>query len=79
MTHQEGGPPLPTARHVAVPAHMDARPVVAGLLGLAEDDVHVADVRQNSARIHAETSIPVKDCVRGLVDDIATGALREVA
>ncbi|MEO7746062.1 MAG: carbonic anhydrase [Actinomycetota bacterium] len=37
-----------------------------------------ADVRQNIARIHAETSIPVKDSVRGFVYDVATGALREV-
>ncbi len=38
-----------------------------------------ADVRQNIARIHAETAIPVKDSVRGFVYDVATGALREVA
>ena len=37
-----------------------------------------ADVRQNIARIHAETAIPVKDSVRGFVYDVATGALREV-
>jgi len=37
-----------------------------------------ADVRQNIARIHAETSIPVKDSVRGFVYDVATGGLREV-
>ena len=37
-----------------------------------------ADVRQNIARIHAETSIPIKDSVRGFVYDVATGALREV-
>ena len=38
-----------------------------------------ADVRQSIARIRAETSIPVKDSVRGFVYDVATGALREVA
>jgi len=37
-----------------------------------------ADVRQNIARMHAETAIPVKDSVRGFVYDVATGALREV-
>jgi carbonic anhydrase len=37
-----------------------------------------ADVRQNIARIHAETSIPIKDSVRGFVYDVVTGALREV-
>ena len=37
-----------------------------------------ADVRQNIARIHAETAIPVKDSVRGFVYDVATGALHEV-
>ena len=37
-----------------------------------------ADVRQNIARIHAETSIPVKDSVRGFVYDVVTGGLREV-
>ena len=37
-----------------------------------------ADVRQNIARIHAETAIPVKDSVRGFVYDVATGTLREV-
>ena len=37
-----------------------------------------ADVRQNIARIHAETSIPVKDSVRGFVYDVAKGTLREV-
>jgi len=37
-----------------------------------------ADVRQNIARIHAETSIPIKDSVRGFVYDVTTGALREV-
>ena len=38
-----------------------------------------ADVRQNIARIHAETAIPHKESVRGFVYDVATGALREVA
>ncbi len=38
-----------------------------------------ADVRQSIARIHAETSIPVKDSVRGFVYDVKTGKLREVA
>lgn len=37
-----------------------------------------ADVRQNIARIRAETAIPVKDSVRGFVYDVATGSLREV-
>ena len=37
-----------------------------------------ADVRQSIARIHAETSIPLKDSVRGFVYDVATGVLREV-
>jgi carbonic anhydrase len=37
-----------------------------------------ADVRQNIARIKAETSIPLKDSVRGFVYDVATGKLREV-
>ena len=37
-----------------------------------------ADVRQSMARIHAETSIPIKDSVRGFVYDVSTGALREV-
>ena len=37
-----------------------------------------ADVRQNIARIHAESSIPLKDSVRGFVYDVATGSLREV-
>jgi carbonic anhydrase len=37
------------------------------------------DVRQNIARIHAETAIPHKESVRGFVYDVATGALREVA
>lgn len=38
-----------------------------------------ADVRQNIARIKAETSIPHKESARGFVYDVATGALREVA
>lgn len=38
-----------------------------------------ADVRQNIARIHAETAIPVKNSVRGFVYDVATGKLREVS
>ncbi len=37
-----------------------------------------ADVRQSIARIHAETSIPVKDSVRGFVYDVTKGSLREV-
>ncbi len=37
-----------------------------------------ADVRQNIARIRAETSIPHKDSVRGFVYDVTTGVLREV-
>jgi len=37
-----------------------------------------ADVRQNIARIRAETAIPVKDSIRGFVYDVTTGALREV-
>lgn len=37
-----------------------------------------ADVRQSMARVHAETSIPIKDSVRGFVYDVSTGALREV-
>jgi len=36
------------------------------------------DVRQGMARIHAETSVPVKDSVRGFVYDVQTGDLREV-
>jgi len=36
------------------------------------------DVRQNIARIKADTSIPMKDAVRGFVYDVATGSLREV-
>jgi carbonic anhydrase len=38
-----------------------------------------ADVRQNIARIKAETAIPHKDSVRGFVYDVATGKLREVS
>jgi len=38
-----------------------------------------ADVRQNIARIRAETAIPHKDSVRGFVYDVATGKLREVS
>ena len=37
-----------------------------------------ADVRQNIARIKAETSIPVKDSVRGFVYDVVSGKLRDV-
>jgi len=37
-----------------------------------------ADVRQSIARIHVETSIPVKDSVRGFVYDVSTGQLNEV-
>jgi carbonic anhydrase len=36
------------------------------------------DVRQNIARIRAETAIPHKESVRGFVYDVATGLLREV-
>jgi len=36
------------------------------------------DVRQNIARIHAETSIPAKDSVRGFIYDVHTGRLLEV-
>ncbi len=36
------------------------------------------DVRQNIARIKAETAIPVKDSVRGFVYDVVSGKLREV-
>jgi len=36
------------------------------------------DVRQNIARIHAETAIPLKDSVRGFVYDVTDGTLREV-
>ncbi len=37
------------------------------------------DVRQNIARIRAETSIPLKDSVRGFVYDVTDGTLREVS
>ncbi|MDM8084015.1 carbonic anhydrase [Cellulomonas cellasea] len=37
-----------------------------------------ADVRQNIARIRAESAIPHRDAVRGFVYDVATGGLREV-
>ena len=37
-----------------------------------------ADVRQNIARIRAETAIPHKESVRGFVYDVAKGSLREV-
>jgi carbonic anhydrase len=37
-----------------------------------------ADVRQNIARIHAETSIPHKESVRGFVYDVVKGSLSEV-
>ncbi|MGB5950926.1 MAG: carbonic anhydrase [Ornithinimicrobium sp.] len=37
-----------------------------------------ADVRQNIARIRADTSIPHKESVRGFVYDVSTGELREV-
>jgi carbonic anhydrase len=36
------------------------------------------DVRQSIARIQAETSIPLKDSVRGFVYDVKTGKLDEV-
>ena len=36
------------------------------------------DVRKGIARIHAETSIPIKDSVRGFVYDVTSGSLREV-
>jgi carbonic anhydrase len=36
------------------------------------------DVKQNIARIKAETSIPHKESVRGFIYDVATGGLREV-
>ncbi len=38
-----------------------------------------SDVKQNIARIQADTSIPVKTSVRGFVYDVRTGALREVS
>lgn len=37
------------------------------------------DVRQSIARIVANPFIPVKDCVRGFVFDVATGVLNEVS
>jgi carbonic anhydrase len=37
------------------------------------------DVKQNIARIKAETAIPHKESVRGFIYDVATGGLREVA
>ena len=37
------------------------------------------DVKQNIARIKAETSIPFKDSVRGFIYDVKTGGLREVS
>ena len=37
-----------------------------------------ADVRQNIARIHAETAIPHQDAVRGFIYDVANGTLREI-
>jgi len=37
------------------------------------------DVRQNIGRIRADTSIPVKDSVRGFVYDVKDGSLREVS
>ena len=37
-----------------------------------------ADVRQNIARIRAESSIPVKDSIRGFIYDVSTGELAEV-
>jgi carbonic anhydrase len=36
------------------------------------------DVKQNIARIKAETSIPHKDSVRGFIYDVSSGGLREV-
>ena len=38
-----------------------------------------ADVRQNIARIRAESAIPIKHSVRGFVYDVAAGTLREVS
>src|ERR1700712_3549523 len=38
-----------------------------------------ADVRQNLARIQAETSIPHKDKVRGFIYDVHNGSLTEVS
>jgi carbonic anhydrase len=37
-----------------------------------------ASVRQNIARIKADTAIPERDSVRGFVYDVKTGGLREV-
>ncbi len=37
------------------------------------------DVKQNIAHIHAETSIPHKESVRGFIHDVRTGGLREVS
>lgn len=37
-----------------------------------------ADVRQSMARIHASPFLPRKDSVRGFVDEVETGRLREV-
>jgi carbonic anhydrase len=36
------------------------------------------DVRQNIGRIRADSSIPIKDSVRGFVYDVKDGSLREV-
>jgi carbonic anhydrase len=36
------------------------------------------DVRQSIGRIRADTSIPIKDSVRGFVYDVKDGSLREV-
>ena len=36
------------------------------------------DVKQNIARIKAESAIPHKESVRGFIYDVATGGLREV-
>lgn len=44
----------------------------------AFDDVDM-DVRRCIARIHADTSIPHKDNVRGFVYNVADGTLREVS
>lgn len=38
-----------------------------------------ASLRQNIARIKADTAIPARDSVRGFVYDVTTGGLREVA
>ena len=37
------------------------------------------DVKQNIARIKAESAIPHKESVRGFIYDVSTGGLREVA